>query len=122
MASAFLYGTVIGSGQPVSWIKYAYLLLVRMYSSASRQIPLAVLFCFCGFLRSFVRYMIRTNNPQSDNEHECCHVEWHRCKRRQILWLWIIHVNFVNSVTPIRSRDSGYHCCTAFSCVILCNV
>ncbi len=76
MASAFLYGTVIGSGQPVSWIKYAYLLLVRMYSSASRQIPLAVLFCFCGFLRSFVRYMIRTNNPQSDNEHECCHVEY----------------------------------------------
>ncbi len=63
MASAFLYGTVIGSGQPVSWIKYAYLLLVRMYSSASRQIPLAVLFCFCGFLRSFVRYMIRTNTP-----------------------------------------------------------
>jgi len=24
MASAFLFGTVIGSGQPVSWIKYAF--------------------------------------------------------------------------------------------------
>jgi len=36
--------------------------------------------------------------------------------------IYVPHVNFVNSITPIRSRDRGYHCCIAFPCVILCNV